>query len=286
MAIGPPPPETTWVHVGDRGADLFPFFQTCRQQRSAFLVRAAQDRRATTEDGTLTHLLAAARALPAEATRPQELPARPGYPTRTAVLAVAWTALTLTPPRGLRDAGPQPVWVVRVWEPDPPAGTTPLEWVLVTSLPPTSLAAAWERAAWYRCRWLVEDYHHARKTGCQLEARQLRDRAALWRLLALRAPVAVRLLQVRELARTCPDQAATTVLPPVVVAVVAAKTGGPAAGMTVGTCWRLLARLGGHQGRRRDGDPGWLTVWRGGQSVQTLVAGVHLARDGLLPTCG
>jgi hypothetical protein len=56
--------------------------------------------------------------------------------------------------------------------------------------------------------------------------------------------------------------------------------------MTAGQCWRGLARLGGHQGRRHDGDPGWRTVWRGWQYVQTLVEGLHLARDGLLETCG
>lgn len=285
-AIGSPPPGTTWVHVGDRGADLFPFLQTCQQQGGAFLVRAAQDRRATLADGPPLHLLTTARALPPQATRPQDLPARPGQSARTATVALAWTALTLQPPTGLRAATAQSVWVLRVWEPDPPADVAPLEWVLVTSVPTTSLADAWERVDWYQCRWLVEDYHQALKTGCQLETSQLRDKDALWRLVALRAPVAVRLLQLRALARTQSAQPATTVLPADVVAVVAAKTGTTAAGMTADTGWRLLARLGGHQGRRRDGPPGWLTVWRGWLQVQTLVEGVHWARDGLLPTCG
>jgi hypothetical protein len=34
-----------WVHVGDRGADMFPFFQACRSTQTHFLVRAAQNRR-------------------------------------------------------------------------------------------------------------------------------------------------------------------------------------------------------------------------------------------------
>ncbi len=42
-----------------------------------------------------------------------------------------------------------------------------------------------------------------------------------------------------------------------------AKTGQPTTGMTVRTCWRLIARLGGHQGRRGDGEPGWETVVEG-----------------------
>ena len=44
-AIGTPEPGSMWVHVGDRGADMFPFFQACRSTQTHFLVRAAQNRR-------------------------------------------------------------------------------------------------------------------------------------------------------------------------------------------------------------------------------------------------
>jgi hypothetical protein len=71
-----------------------------------------------------------------------------------------------------------------------------------------------------------------------------------------------------------------------VVAAVAAKTGRPAAGMTARACWRLVARLGGHQGRNGDGDPGWQTLWRGWLYVQTLLEGLHLARDLPDERCG
>ena len=50
-----------------------------------------------------------------------------------------------------------------------------------------------------------------------------------------------------------------------------------AAGMTVRTCWRLLARLGGHWGRTGDGEPGWRTIWYGWQKVQDVETGVRLA---------
>jgi len=32
-----------------------------------------------------------------------------------------------------------------------------------------------------------------------------------------------------------------------------------------------LARLGGHQNRRGDGDPGWLVLWRGWAKLQDRV---------------
>jgi hypothetical protein len=287
-AIGAPTPGTIWVHVGDRGADVFAFLTACRAARADFLVRAVQDRRALADDGTATRVLTAARALPAAPERRSlALPARPGQPARTAEVAVASAPLTIQPPADVRDAQPIPGWVVRVWEPAPPAEIgTPVEWVLLTSVPVPDAAAAWDRVAWYRDRWLVEEYHACLKTGCRLEASQLRDKDALWRLLGLRAPLAVRLLALREAVRAAPDYPAPAVVPAAVVAVVAAKTGQPAAGMTARTCWRLVARLGGHQGRTHDGEPGWQTVWRGWRYVHTLLEGAHLARDLLDEQCG
>jgi hypothetical protein len=284
--LGAPPSGSRWVHVGDRGADVFTFLTACRAVRTDFLVRVAQDRRATDDDGAATRVLLAARAAPAMADRPLAIPARPGQPARTATVAVAWVPVTVQPPADARVGEPIPAWVVRVWEPAPPDDTDPVEWVLLTSVPTDTVEAAWERVDWYGCRWLVEEYHRCLKTGCRLEASQLRDLDALWRLLGLRAPIAVRLLILRQAARTDPDQPATAVVPAAVVAIVAAKTGQPATGMTVRTCWRLIARLGGHQGRRRDGDPGWQTLWTGWLYVQTLLEGVHLAYRLGEPRCG
>src|SRR2546428_243513 len=39
QAIGTPAPGSVWVHVGDRGADMFPFFQASQATQTHFLVR-------------------------------------------------------------------------------------------------------------------------------------------------------------------------------------------------------------------------------------------------------
>ena len=46
-------PETTLVHVGDRTADMFDFFQACGSCQTHFLVRAVQNRRTQTPDGQI-----------------------------------------------------------------------------------------------------------------------------------------------------------------------------------------------------------------------------------------
>ena len=164
-----------------------------------------------------------------------------------------------------------------MWEPEPPDGVEPLEWVLLTSMPIQTVEHAWERVDWYRARWVVEDYHQGLKTGCHIEQRQLQSYEGLRRLLGLLAPTAVRLLQLRAAARQSPEQSASQVLPTDLVQVVAALAQVPAAGLTAQQCWYTIARYGGYLGRKGDGPPGWKTLWKGWVYIQALLEGVHLA---------
>src|SRR6266480_4651156 len=278
-AIGTPEPASLWVHVGDRGADMFPFFQACQATQTHFLVRAAQNRRVQESEEEISSSLTQARAFPSPASHVLELPARHGHQKRRAQLQLAFGQLTLLPPRQEPRASKEPltVWVIRVWEEQAPEGEEPLEWILLTSVPTTTLEEAWERVDWYQCRWLVEDYHHCLKSGCRIEHRQGPPVDGLMRLLGLLSPMAVRLLQVRALARSDPERPANEVIEPLMLAVLAQRAGHAPASMTVGTFWTEVARLGGYLARSHDGPPGWRTIWKGWLSLQSLLEGVHLA---------
>lgn len=279
QAIGTPEPTSMWVHVGDRGADMFPFFQACHVTQTHFLVRAAQNRRVQESEEEITYSLDRARAFPSQGSRVLELPARHGHPGRSAQLQLSFGQLTLLPPRNEPRASKDPltVWVIRVWEAQAPEGEEPLEWLLMTSVSTTTLEQAWERVDWYQYRWLVEDYHQCLKSGCRIEERQLQTVDGLMRLLGLLSPLAVRLLQVRALAREDPERPAHEVIEPLLLAVLAQHSGHSPATMTVGTFWTEVARLGGYLARSHDGPPGWRTIWKGWLSLQTLLEGVHLA---------
>ena len=279
QAIGTPESGSLWVHVGDRGADMFPFFQACRSTQTHFLVRAAQNRRVQESEEEISYSLTQARAFPSQASRVLELPARHGHQKRSAQLQLAFGQMTLLPPRHEPRAGKEPltVWVIRVWEEEAPEGEEPLEWVLLTSVPTTTLEQAWERVEWYRHRWLVEDSHQCLKSGCRIEERQLQTVDGLIRLLGLLSPLAVRLLQVRACAREDPERPAYEVIEPLMLAVVAERSGGSPLTMTVGTFWIEVARMGGYLARSHDGPPGWRTIWKGWLSLQTFLEGVHFA---------
>lgn len=284
QSIGTPDAASLWVHVGDRGADMFPFFQACQATHTHFLVRAAQNRRTQIGEDEIGYSLKEARSWVSQASRPFELAARHGHQKRSTQLQVAFGQMTLLPPRHDPKASkePLPVWVVRVWEEQAPEGEEPLEWILLTSVPTTTLESAWERVQWYAHRWLVEDYHQCLKSGCRIEHRQLQSVEGLMRLLGLLSPLAVRLLQVRETARQDPERPAQEVIEPLTLAVLAQRCGLSPQTMTLGTFWTEVARLGGYLARRRDGPPGWRTIWKGWLSLQALLEGVHLAGHLLL----
>ena len=274
QSIGTPAAGSMWVHVGDRGADMFPFFQACQTTKTPFLVRAAQNRRVQQDEEEITYALLRARSWPSQASRAFEVPARHGHQARSTQLQLAFGQMTLLPPRHEPRAGQEPVtvWVMRVWEEQTPEGEEPLEWILLTSVPTTTLAQAWERVDWYAYRWLVEDYHQCLKSGCRIEARQLQSVDGLMRLLGLLSPLAVRLLQVRALAREEPERPAHEVIEPLMLAVLAQRSGHSPASMTVGTFWTEVARLGGYLARSHDGPPGWRTIWKGWLSLPTNCA--------------
>lgn len=297
QAIGSPPEGTRWIHVGDRYSDIFSFLWLCREQQCDFLVRAAQDRcvdllveqaeapvparshHPERPSPPAQHLFEVVRGWPAQATQELQVDATQRHPARTARVALSWQPLRLLPPRS-QEANhwhPLLVWVVHVWELNPPEGVEPLEWVLLSSVPTQSREQAEQRVEWYRARWIVEDYHQGLKTGCQLEHRHLQTYEGLRTLLGLLSPLAVRLLQLRVVARQTPERPVSQVLPTEVVQVVAHLAKLPAETMSTQQCWYTIARYGGYLGRKSDGPPGWKTLWRGWLYVQTLLEGIHLA---------
>jgi len=71
-----------------------------------------------------------------------------------------------------------------------------------------------------------------------------------------RNQLAVRLLQLRTLARSAPDSPANTVVPALQLKVLIARLGLQQSELTLHQFWHAVARLGGFLGRQSDGNPG------------------------------
>ena len=96
-------------------------------------------------------------------------------------------------------------------------------------------------------------------------------------LTGLLSVVAVRLLQLKEVGRRQPERAATELIPARYVELVRRARGRARPGeWTIRDFFRGVAGLGGFLGRKGDGEPGWITIWRGWEVLHWMLQGAQL----------
>ncbi len=181
------------------------------------------------------------------------------------------------------------MWAVRVWEPHPPQGVDPLEWILLTNVPVTNAEEARERVTWYAARFVIEELHKGMKTGCGIERLQLTEITRLEPAIGILSALSTTLLQLRDAARAADAETrpATEVVDAEYVEVLTQHDSHRLRGtVSVKSFYLHVARLGGHQNRKCDGFPGWLTLWRGWMRLEEITTGYRLARRKSQKTCG
>ncbi len=280
-ASGRPPERCCWVDVGDRGSDIYEAMVACREVGHEFLFRVVQNRQVWTskEHEQLVGLREFACSLPSQGCDQVEIPGRGGRASRTATVQMAAAPVWIPAPMGTLQRWSQPViaaWVIRIWEANAPQGAEPLEWILVCSLPTRDLEELKTRRDWYCCRWMVEVFHHIEKNGCKEEARRFETAERMEACLAILSVVAVRIFQLRTALESQPDAPAAQVATVEEIQVLCAFHKQDATSLTVRAFVRSVAKLGGFLGRKWDGEPGVLTLWRGYQRLQDLLLGYQL----------
>jgi hypothetical protein len=291
-ASGPAPAGVTCVDVSDSLSDTFEYMAYAVDQGRSFVLRYRENRRLETPVAGHRYLVAGVQALPAMAQRQIRVLASPGRSARTTTVLVAWTPIRLAVPKehhGEYPKRPLDLWAVRVWEPNTPVGEEPLEWILLTNVPVNQEADAQQRVDWYERRPIVEDYHKGMKTGCRIESIQFHKVERLEPAIAVVSVIGTTLLQLRDAARA-PDagkRLATEVVDSEFVEVLAnhyRSRLGPTP--TILEFYMHVARLGGHQNRKCDGFPGWLTLWRGWTKLESMVDGYHAQHRRSKLKCG
>ncbi|HEV7223678.1 MAG TPA: IS4 family transposase, partial [Pirellulales bacterium] len=214
--VGPPPAGARFIHVCDRGADNFDVYCHLLQQSAGWVIRAAQLKRQVRDaaggEGSLDD---AVRAAPLQGTYELQVRANRDQPARTASIEVRSARVIMPRPRTgvsryVRDRGVTaiPMWVVEAREVNPPRGVKALRWVLLTSEEVRGFDDAWRIIEWYEKRPLIEEYHKCLKTGCRVEERLYQSGDRLAPVIGLLSVLAVRLLQLKMVARRDPQQAA------------------------------------------------------------------------------
>jgi hypothetical protein len=187
--------------VADRESDFYAHW-ACTPGRNVHLLTRLMNDHAVVEGGTvrkaLTRLPVAGRAI-------VELRERANRRPRNANLSLRFGSVVLQRPKNTIEKGLPAniaVNVVEVIEPRPPKEAEPVHWILLTTHDIKTLADAWQIVAWYRQRWIIEQFFRTLKLqGLRIEDSQLATADRLCKLVAIAASAAaivIQLVQARD----------------------------------------------------------------------------------------
>ena len=288
------------VDVCDRGADTFEFIEHEVRSGRTFVIRSAYSRSISVghePGGTRALLHDYARTLPeignCELAVTQKVvikkPKKTGKKTkairtqRLAQLSLAAAPVMLRAPsskNGNHGNDPLAVWIVRIWENNPPPGEDPLEWMVITNHPAETADAALLVKSWYEWRWTVEELHKAMKTGCGIESLCFQHVDRLQPAIGILSILALTLLALRDAGRN-PNAKGRLAREQIdgeyieVLSLWRHRSARP--NWTQYEFYMALARLGGHSNRKSSPLPGWLVLWRGWEKLQLMIDGARVA---------
>jgi hypothetical protein len=278
------------LHVMDQEADDYDVLAALHDARLPFVIRVDPQRQTTArlciKEALATHpttVFRTVRLTPRTAQKAVKTRGRhPAREERTAGLQLRWGTITLAR-RQYSDSQTPTVslWAVHVFEPEPPPGEVPIEWMLVTSEAVQTADEATVVVDHYRARWLIEDYFKALKTGCAFEKRQLMTFAGLVRALALFVPMAWRLLVLRHLGRADAQLPVTRYFDREQLVLLRKLLAHRRYHLRPRASLREvmlgIAALGGHI--TNNGPPGWIVLGRGLTRLLDAELGWRLARE-------
>ena len=198
-------PKTRLVVCSDRESDIYELYdqKMAMPANVDLLVRGQHDR--VLMDGN--KLRESLESAPVGGTLVVRVPRHKEQPARQAVLQLRWREVEIRPPAvALKKSWPAiKLYALLVCEVGAPPGVTPIDWLLLTTWPISSLKMARRLVNWYALRWGIECWHRVLKSGCGVERRQMKHARALERALALDMIVASRVLLLSRLGKEHPD---------------------------------------------------------------------------------
>lgn len=197
--------------------------------------------------------------------------------------------VTLAPPERHRKGvklRPMEMWAVvaeEIGTPEDP-DKEPLFWVLLTTYPITCFEDARKILNLYTARWDIEVFHRVLKTGCKVEHVRFKERAAFEPALACNMIVAWRLHYLVHLGRACPNLPCSSVFAEHEWRAAVAVDRKVADTETLeepdlAELIRIIARFGGHLGRKNDPPAGAQCMWTGLARVRDFAIAIEVSRQ-------
>jgi len=121
----------------------------------------------------------------------------------------------------------------------------------------------------------VENYHKVLKFGCNIEKSKLNHADKLEKLITLMSIIAARIYELKLIGRSDPEKPCTEILDTEewqILYFITKKTSQlPEVPPSCKEAVFWIARLGGFLGRKSDGEPGSIVIWRGWQRLPSII---------------
>lgn len=279
------------IAVCDREADIIEFLQYYTKQKYRFVVRAAHNRKTMSPTQKLVEAVECTAVMGHRTVEigqrgqqrlVQGQQKRDARKAREASATIQATQVELLIPDNKSNKIKETVKlnVVLVNEPNPPTGKDGIRWILLTTEPIDTLTQIEQIVDYYSARWLIEDFHKAWKTGCNMENRFLQTEENFERMMVITAAVAVRILQLKKLAesndKTCESIFSTEEWQCLHASTEKGKSL-PTRAPSAKWAYYALAKLAGWTDSKRTGRVGWQTLWTGWERLQHRLEGWRIA---------
>jgi len=215
-------PKTLCICVGDSESDIFEVFAEPRCDNAHLLVRMCHDRSVVHEETeeSVEHCrirdvvcrtpVLATKQIFVRARTPSvgytKCPRQQVRKSRDAEFEIRACRVMMNAPKHLWNRNEiVPMNVVLVSEVNPPQGEQSIEWILMTTLPISTLNEIITIIEYYTCRWMIEVFFKTLKSGCNVESLQFEEMDRLLPCLAMYLIVAWRVLMICRLGRSMPE---------------------------------------------------------------------------------
>jgi len=272
--------------INDREGDFYAHWARTPETDVHLLSRVMHDHALITGET----LRKAVKHVPFSAKAAIDVPKRMDRRPRKAHLSMRFGSVVLKRPKGTREKNlPEsiPLNFVEVIELHPPKGAEPIHWLLLTTHKVGSIADAWQIVAWYKRRWIIEQFFRSMKTqGLQIEDSQLETADRLMKLVAIAAKAAtiiIQLVQARNGNEALPAGLAFSAEEIEVLDAINKDLQGktelqknPHRKRTLAWAAWVIAKLGGWSGYASHKPPGPITFHNGLAHFQALARGSAL----------
>ena len=282
------PPDTNMIYVADRESDLHEIYQAAKDMDVDVIIRSKHNRRVK---GDGLHLRSAQDKALSKGRTTIKVENKSGG-NRMADLEIKCSKVQIERPNAgttERNRKYLDLTLVSAEEEDCPIGEDKLYWRLLTTLGVDNLEDSLEVIRNYKKRWSIELLFKVVKSGCAIESCRLQHRDRIVRYLVMMFVIGWRISWKVYVNRTNPNGPWHLVLTELeyktlwmVINKKAIKSGDlprsppDSSPWTVRDAIRGIAKKGGFNGRKSDGEPGMQKIWEGWVCLQNMVEATEL----------